>query len=317
MRSFGIALLALIVTACGSEPEVEGYRLDPQWPGGPKGTPMGGVSGVAVNSQGQLIVFHRAGRSWSEGDMPAGVIEEDTILILDPDTAEVIDSFGAGLFVMPHGVAVDPFDDIWVTDIGTHQLHKLSADGRLLITVGEAGVKGDDQNHFGMPSDLAFLSSGEMVVADGYENARIANLFANGTYRDEWGDAGKGSGEFNLLQGITVGPDDRIYVADRKNSRVQLFNPSGNFLGIFPEQYVGQPYGVEVGPDGKLYVVDTRPSEIGTRMIKMDRSGEILDTFTIPEVALEEVFGHDVAVGPDGAVYIANLRTPAVLKIIP
>ncbi|MEM9809699.1 MAG: peptidyl-alpha-hydroxyglycine alpha-amidating lyase family protein [Pseudomonadota bacterium] len=315
LTSIMAALLALM--ACGEKASGPvGYALDPDWPLVPQGIDMGEVSGVAVDSEGYLFAFHRAGRTMDEAALEAGPIAADTILKLDPESGQVLARFGAGLFVMPYGLSIDRDDNLWATDSVAHQVIKLSPEGQVLLTIGEYGVAGQDESHFDGPTDVAFLSSSEVLVADGYGNSRVAHMFANGTFREEWGSAGNDKGEFHIVHSVAVNNDDRIYVADRDNERVQLFDQYGNFLGAIDELVAGRPYGVEVGSENTLYIVSTYgPEEGGTRMIKMTSEGAVLADVEVPQDTLQHVFGHDIAVAPNGDVFIGNIRSPGIFKI--
>ena len=217
---------------------------------------------------------------------------------------------------MPHGLTIDRDDNLWLTDIATQQVTKMTSGGEVLLLIGEYGVQGDDDRHFALPTDVAFLSSNEVLVADGVGNSRVAHLFANGTFREDWGRAGNDNGEFHVLQGIAVAQDDRVYVADRDNERVQLFDQYGNFLGAFDEPVSGRPYGIEVASDNTLYIVSAyEPEEGGTRMIQITGEGFVLADVVIPQGTLEHVFGHDIAVAPNGDVFIGNVRSPGIFKL--
>jgi peptidylamidoglycolate lyase len=165
-------------------------------------------------------------------------------------------SGGAGLFAMPHGLTVDAEDNVWVTDVGFHQVFKLTHDGQPLLTIGTAGVMGSDETHFGLPTDVAVLPDGSFYVSDGYENTRVAKFSAAGEFQFEWGSKGGGRGEFDLPHGIALDHEGRVYVADRSNARVQVFDSQGGFLSEWKGDDLGRPYSVAIGPNAKAYVID-------------------------------------------------------------
>jgi peptidylamidoglycolate lyase len=146
----------------------EAYRLVPNWPRLPAGLTLGQVSGVNVDSSGDAYVFHRAERFGGGEEIGLESIVSPTVLVLDGETAEVIDQWGAGAFVMPHGLTIDDQDNLWLTDVGLHQIFKLDSAGHLLLKVGEPGISGDDAAHFNMPTDVAIASNGTFYVSDGY-----------------------------------------------------------------------------------------------------------------------------------------------------
>src|SRR4051794_30710933 len=141
---------------------------------------LGEVSGVAVDSNDDLFVFHRADRVWTD-DTPPTPIAADTIHVYSGRTGEFIRSFGARQFVVPHGLFIDSSDHLWLTDVGSHQILKLAPDGTLLMTIGE-GL------HFNQPTGVVVMPDGDLYVSDGYINTRIVRLDAQGNYISEWGE---------------------------------------------------------------------------------------------------------------------------------
>jgi peptidylamidoglycolate lyase len=115
-----------------------------------------------------MYVFHRAERFWGGEEIELVFIASPTVLVLDGETGQVIDRWGAGAFVMPHGLTIDDQDNLWLTDVGLHQIFKLDSAGHLLLKVGEPGISGDDAVHFNMPTDVAIASNGTFYVSDGY-----------------------------------------------------------------------------------------------------------------------------------------------------
>jgi len=297
------------------------YRVVPEWPALPAGYRLGEVPGVAVTSHNEVLVFHRADRTWLAAEGP---ISRPTILKIDARTGTVIDSLGANLFENPHGLAVDADDNIWATDTRLHQVFKLSPAGELLLTLGEAGVRANDATHFNGVTDLAFAPDGSFYVADGYGNSRVVHFSADGTYLSEWGSPGADPGQFNLPHGIAVDAEGRVYVADRTNVRIQVFSPDGTFLHQWTSGALGRPWGLEVSADGFLYVGDggdywssnhyrsERPDTLPldrARIHRMDLQGTILETWgAYGRSAGQMVWAHDVAVDRDGGVYVGDIR---------
>ncbi len=190
-------LTALLLLGCKSPEKKEikkesknfdSYVLVEGWPKLPKDFVLGNPTGLGINSENNIVVFHRASRVWGEL-MPEDKIQENTILTLNKQTGEVLKSWGANLFIMPHGLEVDNQNNIWVTDCGLHQVFKFDCNGNLLMILGEAKVSGNDSSHFNEPTDIAVAEDGSFYISDGYENSRIAKFSKEGKYLFEWNGA--------------------------------------------------------------------------------------------------------------------------------
>jgi peptidylamidoglycolate lyase len=207
------------------------YQLVKDWPKLPDSIQLGNPVGIGIDSHQNIFVFHRAGRKWPLlGSMPSSAIASHTILLIDSKTGKLINSWGNHQFVMPHGLTVDKNDNVWVTDVGLHQVFKFTHEGKLLLKTGEAGVAGKDAAHFNRPTDVAVAPDGSFYVSDGYRNSRVVKFDAQGKYLFEWGSKGNDKGQFNIPHGITLDEKMNVYVADRENNRVQVFDSSGHFL---------------------------------------------------------------------------------------
>jgi peptidylamidoglycolate lyase len=171
-----------------------------------------------VDSHNHVFVFHRAGREWSD-PFPDDAIGPPTVIAFDGTTGEQVVEWGDNLFVMPHGLTVDDQDNLWVTDVGRHQIFKFTHDGDLLLSVGTDRSPGDDSTHFNLPTDVAVLPDGSFYVSDGYANTRVAKFSSTGQFEFQWGSPGSEAGQFDLPHGIAVDEDGRVYVADRSNLR--------------------------------------------------------------------------------------------------
>ena len=201
---------------------------------------LGNPTGIGIDTSQNIFIFHRASREWNFiTPLPGSLIEEKTILMVDKESGKIINSWGANLFIMPHGLTVDNDNNVWVTDVGLHQVFKFNHDGKLLMKIGEAKVPGNDSKHFNKPTDVAIAKNGSFYVSDGYENSRIIKFSANGKYLFEWGKKGNKQGEFNIPHGIDIDNDGNIFVADRENYRMQVFDSSGKFI----KQLVDENYG--------------------------------------------------------------------------
>jgi sugar lactone lactonase YvrE len=184
----------------------------------------------------------------------------------------VVQSFGSGLFIWPHGIDVDSDGNVWVTDAvgaartpaGTrgHQVIKFSPDGKVLMTLGTPGVPGSDANSFNAPSDVVVADNGDIFVADGHAddtNNRIVKFSSDGTFIKSWGKTGYGPGEFRTLHALAIDARDRLFVADRSNNRIQIFDLDGNHLATWTQ--FGRPSGIFFDGNDQVYVADSESNE--------------------------------------------------------
>jgi peptidylamidoglycolate lyase len=232
---------------------------------------------------------------------------------LNAKTGAILDSFGDGMFINAHGLEVDHQNNVWVTDTKTHQVYKFNHDGKLLLTVGEREVSGVDSTHFNQPTDVAVSPSGAFYVSDGYGNSRVVKFSAEGKFLFAWGEKGDAPGQFFLPHGITLDSKGRVYVADRSNARIQVFDSNGQFLKQWKTEGLGRPWGLEVADDGYLYVINggdmtNQPSDFA-EILKMNLEGSILERWgSFGSDPGQFSWGHDVAVGKDGSVYTVEVR---------
>ncbi len=296
------APLAQAEDAAQAEHASDAHQVVPDWLKLPDGIETGETAGVGVDSHNHVFIFHRG------ADMP--------IMCVEGDSGKIVASFGEGLFTNAHGLEIDKDDNVWVTDTLNHQVYKFSHGGDLLLTLGEKGVSGLDETHFNLPTDVVVTPDGEFYVSDGYGNSRVVKFDANGKFLFDWGKRGTAPGEFNLPHGLTLDPQGRVYVADRTNMRIQVFTADGKYIcewGAEQLGEVGRPWGLEYAPDGYLYVIDGSDMQQSTpnvaRITKLTLEGEVLETWgsygTEPG---QFSWGHDLAVGRDGAVYTAEVR---------
>ena len=217
------------------------YQVVHGWPQLPEGFSFGQVSGIGVDSHNHVFVFHRG--------------KQHPLMIFDGATGKLIKSMGEGMFTNTHGLKVDEHHNIWLTDNGQHQVFKMSHDGEVLMVLGAKNVPGWDGKHFNRPTDIAIAPNGDFYVSDGYGNNRVAKFDAKGNFLFDWGTKGSGPGQFDLPHGIDLDPQGLVYVADRSNLRIQVFDSNGKFLTQWKSPELGRPWNVRY-KDGFLYVVD-------------------------------------------------------------
>ncbi|XP_065776372.1 peptidyl-glycine alpha-amidating monooxygenase isoform X5 [Muntiacus reevesi] len=294
----------------------------------------GQVSGVALDPQNNLVIFHRGDHVWDGNSFDSkfvyqqrglGPIEEDTILVIDPNNAAVLQSSGKNLFYLPHGLSIDKDGNYWVTDVALHQVFKLDPHGKEgpLLTLGRSMQPGSDQNHFCQPTDVAVdPDTGTIYVSDGYCNSRLVQFSPSGKFITQWGEASPESdpkpGQLRVPHSLAlVPPLGQLCVADRENGRIQCFKTdTKEFVreikhpsfgrNVFAISYIP---GLLFAVNGKPYFEDQEP----VRGFVMNfSSGEIIDVFK--PVRKHFDMPHDIAASEDGTVYVGDAHANTVWK---
>lgn len=326
MKALGTILLtAVLLLGCNNSTKKQPlkevnvpYVWENSWPSPPEGFVLGNATGLAINERQNIVVFHRGSRAWKE-PMYTDKIMENTISEFDAQTGELLNSWGSNRFIMPHGLEIDQKGQIWVTDVGLHQVLKFSADGELLMTLGEAQVPGNDAFHFNLPTDVAVAADGSFYVSDGYGNSRIVKFSSDGTYLFEWGTLGKELGAFIIPHGIDLDSDGNVYVADRENNRIQKFDANGNYITHWQNKTTDQLYSVVVDKtNGKVFGIDYfiyKDTIQGSDIFRFDldlnleiqwgRSGN----YKGPKTRF-----HDIVTAKDGTLYTGDILNNTVQK---
>ncbi|XP_028005619.2 peptidyl-glycine alpha-amidating monooxygenase isoform X6 [Eptesicus fuscus] len=296
----------------------------------------GQVSGVAVDPKNNLVIFHRGDHVWDGNSFDSkfvyqqrglGPIEEDTILVIDPNTAAVLQSSGKNLFYLPHGLSVDKDGNYWVTDVALHQVFKLDPNSKAgpLLILGRSMQPGSDQNHFCQPTDVAVdPDTGAIYVSDGYCNSRIVQFSPSGTFITQWGEESSGSnpapGQFTVPHSLALVPHlGQLCVADRENGRIQCFKTdTKEFVREIKHASFGRNvFAISYIP-GLLFVVNGKPhfgdQEPVQGFVMNFSSGEIIDIFK--PVRKHFDMPHDIAAAEDGTVYVGDAHTNTVWKFI-
>jgi peptidylamidoglycolate lyase len=284
------------------------------WPTLPAGFTLGNPTGLCLDTSQNLVVFHRADRTWPLlTSMPATPIASNTILIINKDSGQLIDSWGTHLFIMPHGLTVDNENNIWVTDVGLHQVFKFSHEGKLLLKLGEAGIAGRDPLHFNKPTAVAIAKDGSFYVSDGYGNSRIIKFSAQGKYLFEWGRKGNKEGEFNIPHAICLDTLGHVYVADRENNRIQVFDENGKYLKQFTNKTFGAICAIACNKTGtKLFAVDDfsflKIKHRGSDVLILDSTGQVQTRFgRSGSYAGSTTWYHTLAVDNDENIYVGDI----------
>ena len=320
------AASAGLAYAPGNEPNSQPnpYRMIENWAKLPKGREWGQVTTVDVDRGGGIWVVERCG-----GDTCFGR-PEAPILQFDP-SGKLVRSFGAGMFVSPHGLCVDNDGNVWVTDSQAkdgkgQQVFKFSPEGAVLLTLGKAGVAGDGRDTFNQPSDVAVAPNGDVFVADGHgganSNARIVKFSKEGKFLKTWGKRGTASGEFDSPHSLAFDSRGRLFVADRGNNRIQIFDQEGTFLEEWRQ--FGRPTGIFIDKNDTLYVADNDSNRIRNSEFKRGiRIGSARDgsvTAFIPDIETDpdhnQSAAEGVAADSHGNVYGAEVAKRALRKYV-
>ena len=312
MKLYTFSLIFLLIS-CTNKKNSE-YKLQ-DWPQSSNEMSMGQVTGVDITSENQVVVFHRANRIWTD-PMPAQNILLATIFVYDAISGDLIKYWGENEFIMPHGLSVDKEDNIWATDVGAHQIKKFSGNGELLLSIGKRGVSGNDEITFDRPTDIGFDKSGNFYVSDGYINSRIVKYSKDGVYLKEWGTKGEKPGEFDLPHGITIDNNDNIFVADRSNSRIQVFDINGIFLYEISGKEFGRPYG-SFAIGSKLFIIDggDQPSNTCSRVVIFDLLNQNYIGEFDASISLDNKnLGHDIVASNDNMIFVADAWSNTIRK---
>lgn len=281
-----IAGLLCAVGLFSAATQAEQYEFDPTYSAAlPAGMKLGAVSGMAFDSKGQLVVAHRGPRP---------------ILVYDP-AGKLIHLFGDDEVTAVHGLRIDADDNIWVTDYKNHTVVKYSAAGKVLLILGKRDVAGADGFTFNRATDVAFAPNGDFFVSDGYGNNRIVKFTKAGIYVKTWGTKGKAEGQLHLPHAVQFDGKGLLHVADRENSRVQVFDQEGAFV----RTYGGfAPFGMCITPEQTLLVADGRANKCfhmtldGKVLAEWGSQGAGPGQFNLP---------HCIAADAKGNVYVGEV----------
>ena len=292
----------------------------------PAGRMWGSSAGVDIGPDGQIWAYERCGAVALEGGCDTSVV--DPIVKLDRASGKVLTMFGAGMFVLPHGIHVDRDGNVWITDsqgnkAGTkgHQVIKFSPDGKVLLRLGRAGVAGSGPDLLNEPCDVITAPNGDIFVADGHSGqnptppagatGRSIKFNRDGRFIKEWGRIGTGPGEFRTPHALAFDSRGRLFVSDRGNHRIQIFDQEGKLLDTWYQ--FGRVSGLFIDRDDTLYAIDSESNDMrhpgwktGVR-IGTARGDKV--TAYIPGHETGTFYGaagEGVAVDRDGNVYAAE-----------
>ncbi|MGH9145327.1 MAG: peptidyl-alpha-hydroxyglycine alpha-amidating lyase family protein [Vicinamibacterales bacterium] len=260
------------------------YRDGVHWGQLPDGRRWGSTAGIYAAPDGRSIwVIDRCGASGAGG---SACLDSPLDPILQFDTSgKLLKSFGRGVIVSPHKITVDRDGNLWVADNGSapgkgHQVHKFSPDGKLLMSLGKAGVAGAGLDEFDQPTEVAVAPNGDIFVADGHSggggalgNARVMKFDKTGKFLKTWGKKGMGPGEFDVLHTLALDLRGRLFVGDRQNNRIQIFDQDGRLIALWYQ--FGRPSGMYIDRNDILYVADSesRDGRTNTGQLSLPQTG--------------------------------------------
>jgi streptogramin lyase len=261
----GLLVAALSAGAALAQPgpgpiSQNSYRTVEQWFQLPEGRTMGSTSAVAVTPDGHIWVVDRCGVNSCVGSDLAPIFEF-------APTGKLLRNFGAGIFVFPHSITFDKEGNFWITDQGRNgkgdQVFKFSPEGKVLMTLGKAGMPGDGPDTFNQPNAVAIAPNGDIFISDGHNvgrgNARVIKFTKDGKFIKQWGGHGSAPGQFEMPHALAFDSKGRLFVADRGNNRIQIFDQDGNFLAEWKQ--FGRPSGIYIDRNDAIYVADSESTD--------------------------------------------------------
>jgi hypothetical protein len=352
MRTWLIGLFVLLAAPSFAQQNVPEIAFDsvPNFLKLPHGMNFGEVSGVAVNSKGHVFVFTRSNSAGGPAYAPSAA----QLLEFGPK-GELLGEIGKGLYAwsFAHTVRVDKDDNIWAIDKGSDMVIKFDQAGRVLMVFGRRRESAGDETRpwenvdpplpavdglFRQPTDVAWDSEGNIYITDGYINSRIAKYDQNGDWVKSWGEKGTAPGQFRLPHAIAIDRNNNIYVGDRTNRRIQVFDTDGRFLRMFSidvppapgthavngntptgerlAAVIGAPNSICITP-GPNQVMFVGESTFPGRVFKVSLDGKVLGVIGRSGRQLKQFSGaHQLACPSEHEVYAAETSNWRVQKLI-
>lgn len=343
----GLGAAAAVSQEKGGSDVTGPYELVANWPEnicGP-GYQVGSTAGIWAESPDRVFIFQRGCLPVLEaeegGEGPGGLVPArntssydlsqkdpsrhprwDHVLYVVNKQGKMIESWEQhnAKFVRPHRVLINPYDPlkhVWLVDDGAQMIYKFTHDGKTLVqSWGEFKVAGNDDKHFGRPTDIAWLPDGTFFVSDGYTNTRVVKFDKDGKYVMTWGQKGtppeKRPGFFNTVHAIATDKARRVYVADRANDRIQIFDENGKFIEEWPN--VIRPYSVLLTENQHFWVA----SGTTQKFTQYDPSGKLLSSWGTFGAFPGGFWGvHQFSVDSEGALYTADVHVGRPQKFVP
>jgi sugar lactone lactonase YvrE len=270
----------------------------------PDGVTMGATAAVAFDAKGHLWVLARGMTAFFEFD----------------ENGKYVRSFGDGMFTRAHGLRIDREGNLWATDVGAHTVMKLTPQGQVVLTLGTKGQSGAWDEAAGtrllnQPNDIAIAANGDVFVVQGHTpgpngDARVLKFDRTGRFLTSWGGKGNAPGQFQVAHGIAIDAQGLLWVMDRENQRIQLFDQGGKFVREM--KYAGLPCSVDIGKQ-YVYMVNG----FAGQLLRMDLNGKVLAALGKPGKGPGE-FGeaHFMAVSPRDEIFVADSVNGALVKFV-
>jgi hypothetical protein len=294
--------------------------VDASWPQRPADFVWAAMPGIAVDAEDQVYLFTRS---------------TPPVQVYTP-SGSYVRGWGSDFISSAHHIRIDRAGHVWVADIGRHVIRKCTPSGEILLTLGTDGIPGDDAAHLNKPTDMAIAASGDVFVSDGYGNNRVVHFDRHGRYVKEWGRLGVGPQEFSIPHAIAIDSTGRLYVADRNNARVQVYDQEGTLLDSWRDLII--PWGLWVTAEDDIWVCGCSPMPWlddpaypgGTLscppkdqiLMRFDSSGRARQLVTIPKgVDGAEQPGdlnwvHALAVDRSGNIYVGDIIGKRAQKFV-
>ena len=285
--------VAVLFAPANAQPAMLDYQVDADFFKLPEGWNFGPTPGAVQRDDGNILIFTRG----------------EHALLEFTSSGQFVRELAHGQFETPHGLRLDADGNIWTTDVASNLVIKFDPNGRKQMVLGLRGLSGVVYDTLGLygrlfdkPTDIAFDSKGDVYISDGYGNFRVVKYTADGEYVTEWGERGTEPGQFDLPHSIFVDSRDRVWVADRNNSRIQVFDSDGNVLEVW--DHLGTPWGFAAASDGNVWVADGS----NDRVAKVTLDGEMLGTFGEPGRAPGKLgWAHFLTELADGSIVVAEI----------
>ena len=300
------------------------YKSVFDWAKMPQGRTWGSSAGVDIDPDGKSVwVIDRCGANTCYGS------NLDPILKFDA-SGKLVRSFGAGMFVFPHGIHVDRQGNVWVTDgqgrgSQGHQVIKFSPNGQVLMRLGQAGVAGNNPYNFNMPSAVFVAPNGDIFIGDGHggeSNNRIVKFDKTGKYIKEWGTKGSAPGQFDTPHALAMDSQGRLFVGNRNNNRIDIFDQDGKFIQSWTQ--FSRPSGIFIRND-VIYVADSESESVSRnhngwkRGMRIGSAKDGTVTAFIPDpddVKMGSSAAEGVAVDKDGIIYGAEVGPKRLMRYV-
>ena len=301
------------------------YRTVRDWAKPPGGAPWAAVTAIEMAKDGGVYVIHRCSANSCAGKTEPPILKFDK-------SGKLLKSWGEGMFIFPHGATVDADGNLWVTDAQMqngkgYQVFKFNPDGKVLMTLGKAGVASAEPGLFDEPTDVAIAPNGNIFVTEGHSggtmgNDRISKFSKDGKFIKSWGRKGSGQNDLDAPHTIAIDSRGRLFAGDRNNDRIQIFDQDGKYIATWRQ--FGRPSGIAITRDDTIYVADSEswgPDQPGWKKgirIGSARDGSVkyfiedMESTTIDHSGAE-----GVGVDADGNVYGGVVRRQMLEKHIP